>query len=68
MMKIVVSYKKVYGKELFYPVSDDAIFLTKLTGRPTLLKGQLKLCQEHGWDVSIQSETYDLSKLLKSKK
>lgn len=52
-MQIIVSFKKIWGKELFYPVSEDAIFITKLTGRPTILKKQLKLCIDKGWSVSI---------------
>ena len=51
-MNIVVSFKKIYGKELFYPVSDDAKFLTRITGRPTLLKHQLKECLEFNNNIS----------------
>lgn len=67
-MKIIVSYKKVYGKDLFYPVSEDAIFLTKFSGRPTLSKNQLKLLSDRGYEVSLKQDTVDLVKFLKSKK
>lgn len=52
-MNIVVSFKEKWGKELFYPESDDAWFLTKYTGRPTILKKQLQLAIERGWTVRI---------------
>lgn len=65
MMKITVYLKKIYGKELFYPVSDDALFLTKFTGRPTLLKHQLKLCKDYGWDVEIKQEPINTEEYLK---
>ncbi len=64
-MNIVVSFKKIYGKELFYPVSDDAKFLAKLTGRPTLLKFQLKLCKDAGWGVLLEQKTINIDEYLK---
>lgn len=60
-MKIVVSYKKIYGKELFYPVSDDARFIAELTGRPTILKRQLNLFIKRGWEVVIEQPTIHLA-------
>ena len=63
-MKIVVSLKRKWGKELFYPLSEDAIFLSKVTGRPTLLKYQLKLFADRGWIVEIQQEPIDVEKIL----
>jgi len=53
-MNIEIEFKKIWGKELFYPVSEDAIFITKLTGRPTLTKSQIRLCLEAGWNVSVK--------------
>ena len=64
-MNIVVSFKKIYGKELFYPVSDDAKLLTRITGRPTLLKHQLRECLEAGWTVSLVQETLNLNDFLR---
>ena len=66
-MNIVVSFKKIWGKELFYPVSNDAILLTKLTGRPTILKSQLITCREAGWKVTLIQETLNLDEYLKVK-
>lgn len=59
-MNIVVSFKAKWGKELFYPESDDAVFLTKFTGRPTLLKRQLKLAKERGWQVKVIQKQFNL--------
>lgn len=64
-MNIVVSYKAKWGKELFYPVSEDAVFLTKFTGRPTILKGQLKLALERGWNVEVVHNKFNLEDYLK---
>ncbi len=52
-MNIVVCLKRVLGKDLFYPVSDDAHFITNFTGKTTVLEHQLKLCQDRGWRVNI---------------
>lgn len=67
-MNIVVLFKKIYGKELFYPVSDAAKLLTKITGRPTLSKQQLRVCLEAGWSVSLAQETLDIDDFLRVKK
>ena len=64
-MNIVVSFKAKWGKELFYPESEDAVFLTKFTGRPTLLKHQLKLAIEKGWSVKVVQKQFNLDEYLK---
>lgn len=66
-MNIVVSFKAKYGKDLFYPESDDAVFLAKFTGRPTLLKHQLKMALERGWNVSVVQEQFNLGEYLEGK-
>lgn len=67
-MNIVVSFRKVWGKDLFYPVSKDAIFITKITGRPTILRHQLKLFVDAGWKVSITHEVVSIEDHLKDGK
>ena len=67
-MNIVVSFKKVYGKELFYPVSDAAKLLTRITGRPTLSKHQLKICLEAGWAVCLAQEKLNIDDFLRGEK
>jgi len=63
-MNIVVSFKAKWGKELFYPESEDALFLTKLTGRPTLLLRQLHMALERGWKVQVLHVPFDLEGFL----
>lgn len=67
-MNIVVSFREKWGKELFYPESEDALFLTKLTGRPTILKRQLKLAVERGWQVKVMEKHLDLDEYLNDNK
>ena len=64
-MNIVVSLQEKWGKELFYPVSEDAYFLTEFTGRPTLLKHQLKLAKKKGWNVEVKQNIFNLDVYLK---
>lgn len=52
-MDITVTPKNIWGKELFYPVSDDAKFLADLMERPAFLKRHLKKCDGYGWDISV---------------
>jgi len=67
-MNILVSFKENYGKELFYPQNEDAKFLAEFTGRPTLLKRQLKMALDRGWKVSVIQEPFNLDKCLNSSK
>lgn len=63
-MNIVVSFKENWGKDLFYPESEDAVFLTKFTGRPTLLKHQLKMALDKGWKVKVVQKQFNLEEYL----
>lgn len=56
-----------WGKDLFYPESEDALFLTKFTGRPTLTKNQLKLAIDRGWGVKVLQKQFNLEDYLKDK-
>lgn len=67
-MEIVVSVRSTWGKQLFYPESSDAHFLASFTGRPTLLKQQLKLAKDRGWKVTILQPHFDLDACLTEKK
>lgn len=64
-MNIVVSFMPKWGKNLFYPESEDALFLAKFTGRPTLTKHQLKLAIERGWGVRVVQKQFNLDEYLK---
>lgn len=59
-MEIEVRIKRSYGNELFYPVNDDAKLLCELIGTTTITKDKLKKIREHGWDVKIKQEEYQL--------
>lgn len=63
-MEIVVTLKMQWGKELFYPESKDAHFLTEFTGRPTILKHQLKMAKDRGWTVKVLQQAFDLDRCL----
>ncbi len=63
-MNIVVSFKEKWGKELFYPESEDALFLSSFTGRPTLTKSQLRLAKERGWSVKVMQKQFNLDECL----
>ena len=65
-MDIVVSFKKKWGKELFYPESEDALFISKFTGRPTLLRHQLKMALDRGWSVKVIQKQFNLEEYLGS--
>lgn len=64
-MNIVVSFMTKWGKDLFYPESEDALFLTKFTGRPTLTKNQLLMAIDRGWNVSVVQKQFNLNMYLK---
>jgi hypothetical protein len=63
-MYIQVQYKRVWGKERFYPISNDAKFLASVIGKPTILKWQLKICFENGHKVDILQEEIDTKNFL----
>lgn len=64
-MHIIVEFKHIWGKDLFYPVSDDAKFLADMTEKTTLSKNQLILCRKRGWTVEAITKTIDLNEMLK---
>jgi hypothetical protein len=67
-MDIQVFRKNIYGKERFYPVTKDAIFLANLIGCPSLAMRHLKLCKQHGWDVSFVTEKIDFDDYIEKEK
>lgn len=66
-MNIIVSFNKKWGKELFYPENEDAMFLTTFTGRPTLSKRQLQIAIERGWNVKVVQPQFNLDEYLNGK-
>ena len=67
-MEIVVSMKKQWGREFFYPESDDACFLAKFTGRPTILKNQLRMAKDRGWTVKVIQKHIELDAYFNEKR
>lgn len=64
IMYIQVEHRRVWGKDRFYPMSEDAKFLAKFIGRESLVKRQLKICFENGHKVDIVKETIDTKNFL----
>ena len=60
-MNIVVSFRRMWGKDLFYPENDEAKFIAKLIGRPTIPRRQLKICFDYGWKIKVVSQISDIS-------
>jgi len=65
-MKIEVEVHQKYGKPRFYPANDDAKFITRLIGSPTLTTAHLTACDEWGWEIDIKSPKYELKQFIKS--
>jgi hypothetical protein len=58
-VKIEVFRKVAYGKERFYPLNDDAKFMTDVIGRPSLTRRQLNLFKVRGWEITLKTPQYD---------
>ena len=50
-MRIEYRAENVYGRELFYPTSEDAHMIAKLTGKKTLLATELDILEAAGHSV-----------------
>lgn len=57
---ITVRLDKTWGRELFKPVSKDAVFLCDLIQRRNFTKEQLRSFREYGWEVEVKLEEYIL--------
>jgi hypothetical protein len=63
-MDLLVSYKCVWGKHLFYPVNDDAKRLAKLIGCRALSRRNLKIIREFGWTLRIEIPNIEIEKVV----
>jgi len=52
-MKIDVYYKNVYGNDLCYPASYDAVVFTELAGQKTLSTYTLARIKSLGYEVNV---------------
>lgn len=50
-MRIEYRAENVYGRELFYPTSDDALMIAKLLKRKTILAEELDILEAAGHSV-----------------
>ncbi len=58
-MKIEIIRKFAYGRERFYPISDDAKFMTEVIGRPSLTRRQLNLFKKRQWEIVLKIPQHD---------
>ncbi len=58
-VKIEIVRKVSYGKERFYPLSEDAKFMAEITGRPSFTRRQLQLFMLRGWKITLKTPEYD---------
>lgn len=57
---LIVSYKKAYGKDFFYPINPLAIMLTGFANCETFTKDQMKILKKLGYSFEIKIEDLDL--------
>ena len=62
---ITVLIKSVYGRELFYPVCENAKRFAQLTKSKTLLESDLLTLQLIGFDIKIETPEFKTSQFVK---
>lgn len=50
-MKVVIREDKVYGRQLIYPVSENANLLARLTKKITLTTAELEVIEKLGYKI-----------------
>ena len=55
--QIKVLIKLVYGKQTIYPVCEDAVRFTQLTGNKTLSQENIATIKALGYGVAVQPQT-----------
>ena len=51
MLHIELMFKDVYGKELYYPINDEAKTLCQMMKKKTFQEKHVDICRAAGWDV-----------------
>jgi len=64
MQKIIVELKSVYGRELFYPVCDNAKRFAKIAKSKTLLEADLLLIQLCGFDIEFKKPEFKFERIV----
>jgi hypothetical protein len=54
-MKVVVREDKVYGRQLIYPVSENAVLLARLTKKITLTSAELEIIEKLGYAIEWEA-------------
>lgn len=55
-MEIKLRKKSVYGKDFFYPISDDSKALCEIAGRKTITRKHMEILEGYNIDVIIDEE------------
>lgn len=55
-MHITIRITKNYGNEAIYPADEAAIMFTRLTGKKTFSRNDLKIIKELGYEIKIQEQ------------
>lgn len=65
-MKIEVQHKAIWGKDLYYPLSEDAEFLCKFIGKKALTKRHMDLLHAKGLDPKLSCKIISYADSLKA--
>ena len=59
-MDLEFEHKKNYGRDRFYPMNEEATFIVELMNVTSLSLDNLKKMKQHGWNVKIIYQPFDL--------
>lgn len=57
--KIIVEVKNVYGKQVIYPISENAILFAELSGKKTLTSDAIRILKKLGYEIIVKQTTLD---------
>ncbi len=63
-MNIAFYVKSVFGKEYYYPASEEAKVICSLLKTPTLTLKHLRICKDAGWSVEQVESRNDELKII----
>lgn len=55
-MQITLTYKKVFGNDLYYPADDASKTICKLGGFKSFTAHQLQVMKEAAWQLDIKAD------------
>jgi hypothetical protein len=59
-MKLQFQHKRHYGKDMFYPLNNDAKFLLQLMKVSTVKYELLKEMKAYGWEISVEAQKIEI--------